>query len=111
MKPLPLEEDIFSNFERLSEEEKEEFLSVIEEKFDKDKRSKLDKIIKERDSEAFGVFMDSMSEEDLGQDGPEPMRSFCPTVGSLFLLIGTHPMMHVGQFVPIRRKLQKPIVM
>ena len=55
--------------------------------------------------------LDSMSDEDLDKDGPEPMRSFCPTVGSLFVLIGTHPMMHVGQFVPIRRKLQKPIVM
>jgi len=55
--------------------------------------------------------LDSMSEEDLDRQGPEPMRGVCPTVGSLFLLIGTHPMMHAGQIVPIRRRLQKPIVM
>lgn len=55
--------------------------------------------------------LDSMSETDLDQPGPEGMRDFCPTVGSVFILISTHVMMHVGQIVPLRRKLDKPIVM
>jgi len=55
--------------------------------------------------------LDSMSDEDLDKAGPEEMKDFCPTVGSMFLLIGTHPMMHAGQLVPIRRKLEKPVVM
>lgn len=55
--------------------------------------------------------LDGMSDSDLDKPGPESMKDFCPTVGSLFILIATHVMMHVGQFVPLRRKLQKPIVM
>ncbi len=55
--------------------------------------------------------LDSLPEAKLDEAGPEPMRSFCPTVGSMFTLIGTHPMMHAGQFVPVRRALGKPVVM
>ncbi len=47
----------------------------------------------------------------LAQPAPEEMRSFCPTNCDFFTLIATHPMMHAGQFVPVRRKLGKPIVM
>ena len=45
---------------------------------------------------------------DLGKPGPESMREYAPTVGSVLMLLGTHWMMHAGQFVPIRRKLGKP---
>lgn len=55
--------------------------------------------------------LDGMSDEDLDKPGPEEMQGFCPTVGSMFVLIGTHVMMHVGQIVPVRRRLDKPIVM
>ena len=55
--------------------------------------------------------LDGMSEEDLDQPGPEAMRDFCPTVGSLLILISTHVMMHAGQIVPIRRRLDKPVIM
>eukprot|EP00475_Leptophrys_vorax_P033097 TRINITY_DN51799_c1_g1_i3.p1 TRINITY_DN51799_c1_g1~~TRINITY_DN51799_c1_g1_i3.p1 ORF type:complete len:164 (-),score=13.06 TRINITY_DN51799_c1_g1_i3:364-855(-) len=51
-----------------------------------------------------------LSDADLDKPGPEEMRSFCPTVGSFFTLIATHPLMHAGQFVPVRRALGKPIV-
>jgi hypothetical protein len=27
----------------------------------------------------------------------------------MFILIATHPMMHAGQFVPVRRALGKPV--
>lgn len=55
--------------------------------------------------------LDKFSEADLDQPGPESMKDFCPTVGSLFILISTHVMMHVGQIVPLRRKLDKPVLM
>lgn len=54
--------------------------------------------------------LDSLSEDDLAGEGPEQFRDFCPTVGSMAMLIASHPMMHVGQFVPVRRALDKPIV-
>ena len=48
---------------------------------------------------------------DLDQPAPEHFRDFCPTVGDMFVLIATHPMMHAGQFVIVRRQLGKPILM
>ena len=54
--------------------------------------------------------LDTLPEADLDKPGPEQMRDFCPTVGSMFSLIATHPMMHAGQFVPVRRALSKPIL-
>ena len=55
--------------------------------------------------------LDRLTDADLDQPGPESMRSFCPTVGSMYILIALHPMMHAGQFVPVRRALGKPILM
>lgn len=49
-------------------------------------------------------------EADLDLPGPERMRNLCPTMGSIFQLIATHPLMHAGQFVPVRRALGKPVV-
>lgn len=61
--------------------------------------------------EATFAALDGLSETDLDKESPEEMRNFAPTVGSLFLLISSHPMMHAGQFVPVRRRLDKPVVM
>lgn len=47
---------------------------------------------------------------DLNKPGPEAMRAYAPTVGAVFNLIGTHEFMHHGQFVALRRKLGKPVV-
>jgi hypothetical protein len=55
--------------------------------------------------------LDKLSAADLDKPGPESFQSFAPTVGSVFVLIATHPMMHAGQFVPVRRALGKPVVM
>jgi DinB superfamily len=52
-----------------------------------------------------------VSDSDFDQPGPEKMRSHFPTVGDLYVLIASHPMMHAGQFVPVRRALGKPILM
>ncbi len=46
--------------------------------------------------------------ETLDAPGPEPMREYAPTVASVLMLLGTHWLMHAGQFVPIRRKIGKP---
>lgn len=55
--------------------------------------------------------LDEYAESDLDNPAPEDFRSFCPTMGDMFTLIATHPMMHAGQFVIVRRQLGKPILM
>ena len=52
--------------------------------------------------------VDATSESDLDAPGPASMREYAPTVASVLMLLGTHWLMHAGQFVPIRRKLGKP---
>ena len=54
--------------------------------------------------------MDQMSDAELDEPGPEMFRKMLPTKGHVLMLIGTHPMMHAGQFVPLRRKLGKAVV-
>ena len=50
------------------------------------------------------------SAEALDEPGPEFLKGFADTVGAVYVLVATHAMMHVGQFVPVRRELGKPIV-
>jgi hypothetical protein len=47
----------------------------------------------------------------LDDPAPEKMRQMSPTVGQALLMNGNHYMMHVGQYVTVRRKLGKPIAM
>lgn len=51
-----------------------------------------------------------MSDADLDKPSPESLRKFFPTVGQIWVLIATHPLMHAGQFVPVRRALGKPVL-
>lgn len=51
--------------------------------------------------------VEATSDSELDLPGPESMREYCPTKGSVLMLLGTHLIMHAGQFVPIRRKLGK----
>ena len=51
--------------------------------------------------------VDATPESELDKPGPESMRQYAPTVGSVLMLLGTHWLMHAGQFVPVRRKLGK----
>jgi hypothetical protein len=53
--------------------------------------------------------LEGMSEADLDAPGAERIRRMAPTVGATFGLIGSHVIMHVGQFVSVRRKLKKPV--
>jgi hypothetical protein len=55
---------------------------------------------------ALAAFPDA----ELDQPSPENFRKMFPTMGAMFTLIATHPMMHAGQFVPVRRALGKPVV-
>ncbi len=54
--------------------------------------------------------LEHMSEADLDAPAPEHLRPMFPTVGAIFILIATHPMMHAGQWVPVRRALDKPVL-
>jgi hypothetical protein len=51
--------------------------------------------------------VDATPDEQLDAPGPEDMREYAPTVAAVLMLLGTHWLMHAGQFVPIRRKLGK----
>ena len=46
---------------------------------------------------------------ELDQPAPESLRRYTPTVGAVYMLIGTHEFMHQGQIVALRRSLGKPI--
>jgi hypothetical protein len=52
--------------------------------------------------------IDDTPEDTLDKPGPEPMRAYAPTVAAVLMMLGNHWTMHAGQFVPIRRKLNKP---
>ena len=49
-------------------------------------------------------------EADLDAPSAEHFRKMFPTQGDIFNLIATHPLMHAGQFVVVRRKLDKPVL-
>ncbi|MFC1758137.1 DinB family protein [Planctomycetota bacterium] len=55
--------------------------------------------------------LDEIGDEELDGPAPEWIREHFPTVGHLFTLIGSHPMMHAGQFAVVRRQTEKPILM
>jgi hypothetical protein len=52
----------------------------------------------------------SMSDEDLAQPSPEHIRMLGSTVGAIFLMQGSHYLMHAGQWVIVRRQTGKPVV-
>jgi uncharacterized damage-inducible protein DinB len=54
--------------------------------------------------------LESLPDEQLDAPSPESFRQFMPTVGHMFTLIATHPLMHAGQFAVVRRQLGKPIL-
>ncbi len=54
--------------------------------------------------------LNAQKDADFDQPAPEFLRNMFPTAGVVWVLIATHPMMHAGQFVPVRRALGKPVV-
>ncbi|MFN4261433.1 MAG: DinB family protein [Gemmataceae bacterium] len=60
--------------------------------------------------EATLAATNQLSEQDLDKPNTGPLAQFAPTIGHLLLLIANHETMHSGQFVAIRRKLGKPVL-
>jgi len=54
--------------------------------------------------------LEETSDEALDAPAPEWIREHFPAVGHMFMLIATHPLMHAGQFVVVRRALGKPVL-
>jgi len=52
----------------------------------------------------------ALPDEELEKPSPEWLRPRFPRVLDVFTLIGAHPLMHAGQFVPLRRAAGKPVV-
>ncbi len=52
-----------------------------------------------------------LSDEDLDKPGPEHMKDYAPTIGSVFTLVGSHWLMHAGQWAVVRRKLGREPMM
>ncbi|MEZ6126237.1 MAG: DinB family protein [Planctomycetaceae bacterium] len=58
--------------------------------------------------EAMLNALNALSDEDLDRASPEPVNAYAPTVGAVFSMLGSHWMMHSGQWVVVRRQLGKP---
>ncbi len=52
-----------------------------------------------------------LTDADFAKPTPEHMQNFAPTVGSVAILLASHPYMHLGQFQVTRRALGKPHLM
>ena len=52
----------------------------------------------------------AMTDADLDKPSTGPMKDFAPTYGAVIGLVGTHTMMHCGQFSVVRRALKKPVL-
>lgn len=56
--------------------------------------------------------VDRATEADLEQPSPiERLRHRAATVGEAYNFVGLHTMLHVGQFVAVRRALAKPVAL
>lgn len=53
--------------------------------------------------------LDRFPESDLEKTDPEKYPPYASTPAALFAIVGTHALMHSGQFVAVRRQLGKPL--
>lgn len=60
--------------------------------------------------EATLALLETVTDAELALAAPEAMRGYAPTVGSVFVMIATHEVLHSGQFAVVRRKLGKAVV-
>jgi hypothetical protein len=60
--------------------------------------------------EATNRVLDEVPETELDRTNPGVFPDFAPTVGALLNMCGAHAVMHCGQFVAVRRKLNKPVL-
>jgi hypothetical protein len=68
------------------------------------------KLFNQQREHTIGV-VSKLTDADLDRPTTGNLAKFAPTIGALLLLISNHTMMHGGQFVTLRRKLGKPILM
>ena len=54
--------------------------------------------------------LEKLGDSDFDKPAPESMQNYVKTIGEVFNLTGVHTLMHAGQFVPLRRRLGKAIV-
>ena len=54
--------------------------------------------------------LDQLSESDLDKPAPESMQAYAPNVGAALNMLGSHWLMHAGQWVIVRRELGREIV-
>lgn len=52
--------------------------------------------------------LDEVSIEEMEKPSPESLQQLAPKLGTLFLLAGSHELMHSGQYSAVRRALGKP---
>jgi hypothetical protein len=58
---------------------------------------------------AIKSIIDSVPDSDLGDTRGGKLPQFAPTVSDVLNLVGIHSLNHSGQFVAVRRMLDKPI--
>jgi hypothetical protein len=63
-----------------------------------------------RTRQATIAALEALTDADLDRPTEGRMAQFAPTLGSLFLLVSNHALMHGGQFSVVRRKLGKPVL-
>ena len=54
--------------------------------------------------------LETCADTDFDAEAPEAIRSFAPTVGAMMSMLGSHWLMHCGQWVIVRRMLDKPVI-
>ncbi len=59
--------------------------------------------------EAALAALAKIADADLDCESPESFRAYAPTVGAVFSMLGSHWMMHAGQWVIVRRQLGKEV--
>lgn len=52
--------------------------------------------------------LDAQRDDDLDRRTPDRMQSYAPTIGAAFSMLGTHWVMHAGQWAVIRRQCGRP---
>ena len=71
--------------------------------------TELQKIAKTQ-SDAFLGMLDKIPEEEFDKPGPEEMQAYASNIGALCNMMGSHWMMHAGQWVILRRQLGREVV-
>lgn len=60
--------------------------------------------------ESIMAKVETLTDEELGQPAPESMQAYAPNVMAAMNMLGSHWMMHAGQWVIVRRELGRDIV-